>query len=263
VVVVFALCISSLSSAANVFSGDADCRAVWRLESGALATDATGHGNTLTNTGVTASATCQEGSGSGDWELSDSDYMLISDASLSSGFPLKTGDVDKDISVCFWCRMESLVTAYCVSKADFGSSKISFGVLVTSAGKFGHLTGYNSGASYEASWATNTVTAGRWYHVGATYNGSTQAYTLRVWDDTASAVVANLSGTKTNGISVTDASVVLGSRDEGADGLFDGLIDEVAVFSRVLSTTEIDNIRNGIFGAGSGSPGSRRIILAQ
>ena len=49
------------------------------------------------------------------------------------------------------------------------------------------------------------ITVGVWYHIGATFNNTTKAWKLRVWDDTAGSVVHNASGTATNNISITDA----------------------------------------------------------
>lgn len=259
---IFLVMRTGTADAANVFTGDAACEAVWRLESGALTTDSSGNGNTLTNDGVAASGTYKEGSYSGDFEYDETDSLLISDASLSSGFPLKTGDTTKDISVCFWFRLESHpASTYLFSKFDLTTNKASFGILVTSALKIGHNIGYNYGASYEVNWDTGTLSDGVWYHVGATYDDSSKAWTMRVWNGTTSAIVANLSGTKTNNISVTSASVLIGACQEGAAAWTDGLIDEVVVFSRVLSTAEIDSIRGGTFGASGGSE-HRRIIAS-
>src|SRR4030067_604098 len=103
---------------ANNFSNDADCVAVWNLESGALGVDSKG-GNTLTNTGVVANSSLyKQGAASGDFELSESDYMSITDAALDSGFPLKSGDSNKKISACGWFRPESLPasTTYFLAK---------------------------------------------------------------------------------------------------------------------------------------------------
>ncbi|MCU0916500.1 MAG: PPC domain-containing protein, partial [Planctomycetes bacterium] len=98
--------------AGNNFASDPNCVALWRFESSALTADSVG-ANTLQNHGVTAStAQKKEGASSAALSARDLDYFSITDASLSAKFPLKTGDPDKNISVCTWFRMDSLPVFY-------------------------------------------------------------------------------------------------------------------------------------------------------
>ena len=62
-------------------------------------------------------------------------------------------------------------------------------------------------------------------------------------------VVLNASGTATNNISITDAPFAIGaSYNNGSPAYYiDGLIDEVVVFSDILTTSEIDQIRQGTY----------------
>lgn len=253
------------AGAANVFSGDPNCEAVWLLENGALTTDSTGNGNTLTNDGVVATTTHMEGSYAGDWEATETDSLLRADADLSSDFPLKSGGTQTDISVCFWVHFESIGTNYMVSKYDDSGSYRSFGVFVTSAyNKIGVVIGTSSGASSAIKYSSDVVTTGTWYHVAVTYQASTRNYTLRIWDDTAGSVLCNDSGTYASDMSITTASWILGARNAGVTACLDGLLDEVCVFNDILSTTDIDNIRSGLYSVGSGGGSSRRrVIVAQ
>ena len=59
------------------------------------------------NTVVADTINFKEGSASADFESTLSQYMSIADASLNAGFPLKNGDTNKVISVCFWIKIES------------------------------------------------------------------------------------------------------------------------------------------------------------
>lgn len=251
------------AGAANVFTSDTHCQAVWLLENGALTTDSRGNGNTLTNTGVVATATHKEGSYAGDWESSDSDFMEIADASLSADFPLKTGDTTGDISVTLWVQFESFPAASHLF-GKYNSSGVNYRSFAIQARNtstnLGFIIGYASGVSYEAVW-TATVTTGVWYHVGITYSQSTKAYTFRVWDDGAGSVISNASGNTTNTMSITAASVLLGARSGGADAFLDGILDEVVVFDDLLSTAEIDEIRSGTYDEGVGGGGTRRRII--
>ena len=67
--------------------------------------------------------------------------------------------------------------------------------------------GYNSGVGYELLDNSLLTSTGRWYHLGATFNNTTKAWKLRVWDDTAGSVVHNASGIAANNIAITSAAV--------------------------------------------------------
>ncbi len=62
-------------------------------------------------------------------------------------------------------------------------------------------------------------------------------------------VVLNASGTATNNISLTDAPFAIGAWFNGGTPVYpiDGLIDEVVVFRDILTTGEIDQIRQGTY----------------
>jgi hypothetical protein len=59
----------------------------------------------------------------------------------------------------------------------------------------------------------------------------------------------DFTGNFTNQINIGSASFVIGNRsDVPATSAFDDLIDEVVVFDKVLSVSEIDEIRSNTFG---------------
>ena len=59
-----------------------------------------------------------------------------------------------------------------------------------------------------------------------------------------------ISEQSTNNINVEDADLYIGSLEGG--NIFDGLMDEMVVFDDILSTSEIDDIRQGNYGADAG-----------
>jgi len=96
----------------NDFSGDTDCYAVWNFESGALDTDSKGS-NTYTFTWITAAQQAntvdfKQGSASIDLELANDNLGIIDDGDLDAGFPLKSGDTNKEFSIVGWVMAESL-----------------------------------------------------------------------------------------------------------------------------------------------------------
>jgi RHS repeat-associated protein len=264
------------TSSGNDFSDDPNCVALWKLESGALTTDSIGS-NTLTNDGTGASTSdYQEGAASGDFDRSGEDRMYIADGSLDSGFPLKNGDTNKKISIAAWVKFDELPTSgqtrYVAGKYDFTNSKRSLALSYynnSGTTKIGILHGYNSGNSYERLEHASAIQTGRWYHVGVTYDDSDRSYRIRIWDDTAGAILgSDATGTASNAINVEDASFTVGCAAPD-HAWHDGHIDEVVVFNDVLSASEIDKIRQGTYGLATSAtwdeveytydPGGRRI----
>jgi RHS repeat-associated protein len=238
----------------NQFSNDPNCVAVWRLEEGALTADSRSS-NTLTNHGAAAqTSSYREGAGCADFERSESDYMSISDASLCSDFPLKSGDTNKKISLCAWIKIESSpagATQYVAGKYDYTNNKRSLAVYLDDSRHIALTIGYNGGSSYDSHPSTATLALGSWYHVAATFDDSTRAWRLNVWSETSSSVVVDMSGTNAHNINLSDAAWVVGNAHNSAS-YFDGLIDEVVVFNDVLTPEEIAQIRQGTFGRSPG-----------
>jgi len=246
---------------ANDFSGDANCKALWRFEDGALTTDSKGT-NTLTNSGAIADTSrYQEGAASADFEESDPDYMTIADGDLDAGFPLKNGDATKKISVCFWFRSELLPAndnEYRVlcSKYHHTDNKRSFAIIYQKSAAYGQdlilQLGHTSGNNAESLWLDRVELAvDTWYHVGVTYQDSDKSYHIRLWDDSGSTNY-DRTGTATNNINIEDASWTIGNYSSLVAGVYHaGLIDEMVVFNDILSSAEIDQIRGGTYGASS------------
>ena len=91
----------------------------------------------------------------------------------------------------------------------------------------------------EGTWpkggGVNTITTNQWHHIVGTYNGSQMIVYV---DGNNGTVVSTVSGN----ISATTASLFLGS--EGSSNFFDGSIDEVRVYNRALSQSEITELYN-------------------
>ena len=243
---------TTLPPAGNDFSVDGNAKALWSVDNGALTTDSKGT-NTLTdnNTVGTSTGDYQVGTASADFEYNNSESLTITDANLDSGFPLKSGESNDDISVTFWYKKESNNSyAALFSKWDTGTSARSL-LLRDNNGTLEFFIGTSGGAGFETLDNSLSTLAGRWYHLGATFNNTTKAWELRVWDDTAGSVVLNASGTAANNISITNAAVAIGAslKNGTPERYFDGLIDEVVVFNDILTTGEIDQIRQGSYSA--------------
>lgn len=242
---------------ANDFSLDPNCKALWRFESGALTVDSKG-GNTLTDNATVGENLVDpvEGSCCADLEKNNSEYFNIADADLDAGFPLKSGDSTKKISVCYWFKPESLA-----SNTNFphvlkwGGNKNSFLTQTYGPTTFRLLLGYDNGESYETITYTPTPTAfqvGQWYHVAVTYDDSDKSYRIRIWGVTEDRLMCDdVVGTATNNINIEDGDWIIGRWVDFYN--YDGCIDELVVFNDILSTDEIDAIRGGSYSYSSPS----------
>ena len=243
---------------ANDFSGDANCVALWKVDNGALTTDSKG-GNTLTdnNTIGTDTVDFKEGDASAEFANAN-ECFSITDANLDAGFPFKDGDTNKKVSVCFWLKFDTLPSVlgqsdFPWSKYDAGASKRSFAIRIQEATDvLSLILGYNGGASFESSTDFGTTFSNSiWYHVGVTWQDSDKAYVMRIWDDNASDFLdSDITDNFTNNINIEDALMLINNISSVADSNYgDCRMDEVVVFKDVLSAGEIDQIRNGTFGA--------------
>lgn len=221
--------------------------------------------NDLTNNGVSVRTYGEmEGDECGHYSQSEGDYQSITDAGLSAGFPGKSGTSNGSFTICGWVKSGFLWSngnMEVAKKYNAGANQRSFNLranCVSGVRKFQLVIGYNNGASEDTYLHGSTISTARWYHVGATWDNSTKAYRLRVWDDTAGAILGtDLTGTGSNEMSLTASDFVLG-------GSWNGEFDDISVFNYALSTSEIDEVRAGTFdyegtsggGGGGGESGT-------
>lgn len=236
---------------ANDFSGDANCVALWKFDNNP--NDSKG-GNDLTevNTPAYDSGDKKEGTHSIDFEKGSSQYCTITDANLDAGFPGKSGTSEQSFSICGWFKLESLPTTIpygIVGKYNYSNNQRSYLVWLDADDKVNFSIGYNGGTSATAIIFATACQVGRWYHFGVVYDASDNSMKLRIWDDTAQALLDNnQTGTADGDMSPDSAPFEVGRYN--SDTLcFDGKEDEVVVFKDVLSDAEIDQIRAGTYGA--------------
>lgn len=237
---------------ANDFSSDPNCVALWKLD--ANVQDSKG-GNHLTavNSPSYDSSDKKEGSYCIDLEKDSSQYAYITDANLASGFPAKSGTSEQSFSVCFWMKAESLSGYYpgLVGKWYAASNQRSFWTSIGASYKLYFIIGYNSGASSTSLTFGTGFTSGRWYHVAVVYDASTNGMKIRIWDDYNSALLgSNATGTASGDMSPTASQLEIGRIDSDNSRCFDGKIDEVVIFKKVLTDAEIDAIRAGTYSGG-------------
>jgi len=113
------------------------------------------------------------------------------------------------------------------------------------------LIGYNGGASEEQVYASGPVMAqDKWYHCAYTYDGSSKAWKIRVWDEDAG-TVTETTGTMVQTMNIESQTFYMDS-DASSQWPTKGNMDEVVIFNDVLTSDEIDQIRLGTYGAPTG-----------
>ncbi len=93
------------------------------------------------------------------------------------------------------------------------------------------------------------IQTNRWYHIASTYDGSTQQAKvyLNGVDDTNPASLTN--GPIPTSLCNSQNNVGIGRRADNAAHALDGSLDEVAIFNRALSASEIQNAyKRGVLG---------------
>ena len=247
---------------ANDFSADPNLQALYTCE-GYLGgaddlDDDSGKGNHLADTSgpTLEEILVKEGAKSIKAPTSAAQFTLV-DGSLSADFPGKSGTTNNVFSVCYWARPTAFAGAFynqVVCKWSSSAAKITWGTSIDEYGanpNWALYIGYNSGASFETfKVADCTVAVDQWYHVAFTYNGPTKAWHVRVWDEKATTVY-DASGSGAQTMNIEDATFAVLGRAESSYGYI-GILDEVAIFNDILTSDEIDEIRNQTFGGGGG-----------
>jgi hypothetical protein len=230
---------------ANDFSGDEHCVALWRFESGALATDSIGS-NTWVDEGapgdpVEADTTnYKEGSCAALFQDGASAFF-ISNSNLAADIPLKSTCAVDTFSICFWWKPTYLYSdtlESMISKGNYPAATIDI------------VAGYSSSDSTpnvlevihknQRIRVSDSLVAGRWYHVAIVIDGTAnKTFFCRVWDDTAQSY-EDTSTTLNDTLYSNTSDFYLGY-------LEDMTFDELVLFDDLLSTDEIDDIRSGTY----------------
>jgi len=212
-----------------------DLVSAWLTDSSGLTTDLHSS-NTLTNDGV--SLTTGKQGDAGDFEASQTDELNIADGS-------QTGlDFTGDMSWAFWIKPETLFTtsAGIINKwVNAGNNRAyqfyfdnstndRFGVYLSPNGTSGAQTISTVDLGEDLSTGTD-------YHVVMTYDAS------------AGVISAYLNGVL-KGVATGAATSIYNSGAEFAigksgQGSFDGIINQVLPYSRILTAGEVSNLYNG------------------
>jgi hypothetical protein len=244
--------------------GDPNCAALYNFESGYLLTDSKSTNDLYASASTPTLCTTDymEGTACADFELDSTQYFYRNDADLASDFPFKSGTTNNRISICAWFKPESFATGSninsIVSKYNTGSNRRSFSVRVfeysSGVNRAELIIGHTDGTGYERLQHGSNLTLDTWYHITATFDNTNMSYSLRLKDETGNTLGSDVAAIALHTISFTTEPFRIGIQYNGTSfysgSRFDGLIDEVAIFSDIISSSEATNIALGTYEAG-------------
>jgi hypothetical protein len=182
------------------------------------------------------------------------DYSLlqsynITDGNLDADYPLRSGDTNKKISVCGWFKLATIDNPgnhYIYTQWNTTNDKRVVEIEIID-GEVRLMAGISPGTASQQLYEGTTLVTGRWYHFGFTIDGISEFWQLVVWDDTGSTKVIDTSGSLLDTLNVEDSGVWIGAHEATGSYWFDGKLDEIVVFKKILQKSEIDDIRQGVY----------------
>lgn len=205
----------------------------WPLDE-ASGTRADAHGsNDLTDNNTVGSATGKQSNGA-DFETTSSEYL-----SLASNSSIQAGDID--FTFAFWVKFESRVEDAVLISKDVDSPANSRDYTIDYRQVEDDIRFYVNGGAGGLVVASNvSFSDATWYFVVAWHNASANTLNLKI--DNGSTQSTGTSGTAPE---VSGAPFRIGARAFASfEGFFDGIIDEVGYWKRVLTADEITDLYN-------------------
>lgn len=211
--------------------------AYWKLDESSGQRNDSHHTNHLTDQGSTPGVAGKINNGA-DFESTSSQTLWCSDTTdLSFG--------DNDFTITLWFNPESQPTAGFARSilAKWGASG-DFEILLQHKDNTNNLVIYISadGTTYSNKPSTFTFSLSTWYFIAVRYDSVNDLYSYRLNDgDEFDSVV------HANGVINANGRWSIGS-DYNGSGFWeyiDGIVDEVGVWKRYLSNTELDQLYNG------------------
>lgn len=193
------------------------------------------HGtNHLTDNNTVTSATGKVGTAA-DFVRANSEYL-----SVASNASIQVGDID--FTIAAWFKVDIAGAAYAIASQYGSTSATRSWVLRRAASNVMQFQVSSDGTATAAiSDLATTISVGTWYFVVAWHDSVANTLNIQVNNGTPAAT------THTTGVNTATGAFNLGTYDNGTN-LYDGLIDEVGFWKRVLTSAE----RTDLYNAGSG-----------
>ena len=230
-----------LRSSYTDYCADANCVGCWRFNEDTITPkeiDISGNDEHLTETSGTIPYISGKEGNARDFEAGDTEYLTHAD-----GGSTDISGVDQEISICAWINLETKdTTQHIVSKYIWSPSDKQYDLYIDSNNNINFKLSNDGTANYLAIGGTALSTS-TWYHICGIYND----IDIRVYvDGNLDSNGADNPKTYSYGIHDSDFKFTIGAY--GGDGTnlgyMDGIIDEVAIFNRALTSTEVSDIYN-------------------
>ena len=238
----------------NNFSGDPNVVMLQKFDTGAANGayyDYSGKGNHLyyNQGGIDLDlVNMVEGDGCGDFEIDDSDFLSTPDANLPADFPAKSGTSNPVFSVTGWFNPEAETdNLTLVAKYNHSTNKRNWGIMSFGTSEYVWVEwGYSSGSSvrqYNCS-VTDGIKAGQWYFFHIVFDDPNNVCNIRVYDNTESKWTSS-NNAPTDAMNCEDSALYMGR--QGGGNYYDGKLDDVAIFDKVLTAVDANSIVAGSF----------------
>ena len=164
------------------------------------------------------------------------DYI---DCGGASDFSFNNGSgTDSAFSISAWVKFDNITRARAVSK-DNGTSSREYLFGTNNNSKVNMIIG---AGSHNLDIQNNaTINTSDWFHIVATYDGSKSISGLKVYVNADASNLTDVSVGTYSGMPLSTGNLNIG-RFGKTHSVFDGLVDEVAVFSKELTALEVTNI---------------------
>lgn len=205
----------------------------WKLdESSGNAVDSVGINTLTNNNGVTYSA--GKINNGANFASASSQFLSITDAS-QSGL-----DITGDMSFACWLKCSN--TNQFVSKSLSTGNQNSWQARVTPTSSFEVFTSADGSTVKTATFSTAVFTINTWHHVVITYTAS--AHSIEMFVDGSSIGTVNNSANVASSLFDSSSDFRLGLGNPGGGEYLNGSMDEVGIWNKVLTSTEVTTLYN-------------------
>ncbi len=136
------------------------------------------------------------------------------------------------ITIALWFKVDRVdISQHFVSKWGTGANDLSYALLLN-GNKVRFNTSFNGSVEDNLN-STGSVSSGVWYHIVATFNGSTKKIYINGSEDVSFDITGSLNTTSTADLTIGRVNTTLSS-------YADGIIDEVSIYDRALSADEVE-----------------------
>ncbi len=202
-------------------------------------------GTTSTNNTEDLSVANFEGTANKAFDLNDTNHIDVGDhANLSFG----DGSVDTPFSISAWIYYESDgADQYIISKWD-DPGNAEWSLSVNSSDKIDFIIHDDSAAKNQNIQTNDTISEDTWYHIAATYDGrggGSAVFGMKIYINAALKAVSISADASYVAMEALGADLEIGTIDNSSTQDWVGRLDNIALFNKELSITEVSEIMTG------------------